>query len=76
MLTLIWNSFWHTFKPPLTTNEFFKFGWMLGKGAFGKVHLAMHKLVWKCLAIKVIPKDELSDEKTKSKLMREVGILK
>lgn len=49
---------------------------MLGKGAFGKVHLAMHKLVRKCLAIKVIPKDELSDEKTKSKLMREVGILK
>jgi len=30
---------------------------MLGKGAFGKVHLAMHKLVRKCLAIKVISKN-------------------
>lgn len=75
MLYLIRNQFRMTKQPPLTTSEFFKFGRMLGKGAFGKVHLAMHKLVRKCLAIKVIPKDELND-KVKSKLLWEVGILK
>jgi len=65
MLFIIWNSFWETGKPPKTTEEFFKFGRILGRGAFGRVHLAMHKVVRKCLAIKVLNKQFLNDEKAK-----------
>ena len=49
---------------------------MLGKGAFGKVHLGMHKIARKLIALKTIGKEHLNDEKTKQKVMREVGILK
>jgi serine/threonine protein kinase len=36
----------------------------------------MHKVVRECVAIKVLSKQFLNDEKTKQKLMREVSILK
>jgi len=36
---------------------------MLGKGAFGKVSLGMHKLSRKLVAIKSINKEYLSEEK-------------
>jgi serine/threonine protein kinase len=35
---------------------------MLGRGAFGKVNLAMHKLVRKLVAIKSLNKECLTDE--------------
>jgi len=31
-------------EPPVTTTDFYKIGKMLGRGAFGKVSLGMHKL--------------------------------
>ena len=35
---------------------------MLGRGAFGKVNLAMHKLVRKLVALKSLNKECLTDE--------------
>jgi serine/threonine protein kinase len=48
---------------------------MLGRGAFGKVNLGMHKMTRKLIAIKAINKEYLSEEKQRSKIMHEVGIL-
>jgi hypothetical protein len=31
-------------EPPVTTSEFYRIGRILGRGAFGKVNLAAHKL--------------------------------
>ena len=53
---------------PMTTTEFYRAGKMLGKGAFGKVCLGMHKLTRKLVALKGINKEFMSDEKQKSKI--------
>ena len=68
MLKIIRDSFKETSQPPLTTTEFFKLGRLLGKGAFGKVHLGMHKVVRKLVAIKAMNKEYLNDEKARRKL--------
>lgn len=44
-------------EPPVTTIDFYRIGKMLGRGAFGKVNLAMHKLVRKLVAIKSLNKE-------------------
>lgn len=64
-------------KEPLkTTAEFYRIGKMLGKGAFGRVNLAMHKLCEQLVAVKSINKQFLSeDENSKKKVMQEVLIL-
>jgi serine/threonine protein kinase len=49
-------------EPPLTTLNFYRIGKMLGRGAFGKVNLAMHKLVRKLVALKSLNKECLTDE--------------
>lgn len=50
---------------------------MLGKGAFGRVNLAIHKLCDALVAVKSINKLFLSeDEDSKRKLMQEMQILK
>ena len=41
---------------PPTTLEFYKFVKLIGKGAFGKVTLGIHKLTGKYVAIKTIDK--------------------
>ena len=48
---------------------------MLGRGAFGKVTLGMHKLCRRLVALKSINKEFMTDEKQKSKVMHEVNIL-
>lgn len=62
-------------EAPDTTTDFYRAGKMLGRGAFGKVCLGMHKLTRKLVAIKSINKEYLSEEKQKNKVMHEVGIL-
>lgn len=47
----------------MTTPDSYRAGKMLGRGAFGKVNLGMHKLTRKLIAIKSINKEYLSDEK-------------
>lgn len=63
-------------EAPPTTTEFYRVGKLLGKGAFGKVNLGMHKLTGKMVAIKSINKEYLTDENSKKKVMQEFSILK
>jgi serine/threonine protein kinase len=63
-------------EPPPTAAQFYRIGRLLGKGAFGKVNLGMHKLTGKMVAIKSINKEYLTDEHSKNKVMQEFSILK
>lgn len=45
-----------------TTSEFYRIGKMLGKGAFGRVNLAMHKVTEKLVAVKSMNKQFLANE--------------
>lgn len=65
-----------TGEAPDTTTEFYWIGKILGKGAFGKVNLAMHRLTEKLVAIKSINKNYLKEDSSKWKVMQEVYILK
>lgn len=47
-------SFKRTKLPPLTDTKDYKCGKIIGRGAFGKVNLALHKLTWKLVAVKSI----------------------
>ena len=63
-------------KEPETVPDFYWVGKMLGKGAFGKVNLGMHKLTDALVAIKSINKEFLEEEWTRRRVVREVSILK
>jgi len=69
-------TFMKTGEAPVTTSEFYRIGKILGKGAFGKVNLAMHWLTEKLVAIKSINKNYLKEDSSKRKVMQEVYILK
>ena len=75
VMRIIKAAFERTKKSPITTTDFYRIGKMLGRGAFGKVNLAMHKLVRKLVAIKSLNKECLTDEAQKQILMKEVGML-
>ena len=49
-------------EAPTTTSEFYRIGRVLGKGAFGKVNLAAHKVSEQLVAIKSISKEYLKNE--------------
>jgi len=76
LVTYIKNYFKEHNDAPPTTTEFYRIGRLLGKGAFGKVNLGMHKLTGKMVAIKSINKECLTDENSKQKVMKEFAILK
>ena len=63
-------------EAPPTTTEFYRIGRLLGKGAFGRVSLGIHKLTGKMVAIKSINKEYLTDETSKKKVMQEFAIVK
>ena len=48
---------------------------MLGRGAFGKVRLCVHKLSGKMVAIKSLPKDYLKRDNNNNKLKNEISLL-
>jgi len=62
-------------KPPTTDITFYRIGKSIGKGAFGKVHLGIHLLTGKYVAIKCINKEIMNNKETKEKIKREVHIL-
>jgi serine/threonine protein kinase len=49
-------AFQKTNHPPATSTEYYKIGKIMGKGAFGKVNLAIHRLSEKFVAVKSINK--------------------
>ncbi len=59
-----------------TSLDNYKFLKLIGKGAFGKVTLAVHKLTGKKVAIKTIEKSYMKDEFSRKKVFQEVYILK
>ena len=63
-------------KMPKTRIELYRVGKILGKGAFGKVNLGLHRLTRKLVAIKSTDKDQIREESTKRKMMQEIDILK
>ena len=63
-------------KMPKTRIELYKVGKILGKGAFGKVNLGLHRLTRKLVAIKSTDKAQIKEESTKRKMMQEIDILK
>jgi len=63
-------------KEPETKADWYWIGKMLGKGAFGKVNLGMHKLTDSLVAIKSINKEYLEEERSWRKVAKEVAILK
>lgn len=63
-------------KPPKTQLELYKIGKMLGKGAFGRVNLGLHRLTRRLVAIKAINMEFMKDESSKKKMSNEISILK
>jgi len=63
-------------KPPKTQVELYKIGKMLGKGAFGRVNLGLHRLTRRLVAIKAINMEFMKDESSKKKMSNEIAILK
>ena len=63
-------------KYPTTKMKFYKYGRLLGKGAFGKVNLSLHVLTGRLVAIKSINKTRLTSERQKSKITQETNIMK
>lgn len=61
--SMIKKAFANKGNAPKTTTEFYRAGKMLGRGAFGKVSLGMHKLTRKLVALKSINKEFMTDEK-------------
>lgn len=58
----------HNGEIPPTTLDFYKFVKLIGKGAFGKVTLGVHKLTGKHVAIKTIEKSYMKDEYSRRKV--------
>ena len=58
---------------PPTTSFYYKFLKVIGKGAFGKVSLAVHKLSGRFVAVKSLDKAYLKEERTKLKVLQEVS---
>ena len=56
LMKMIKLSFKKYGQCPKTTSDFYRIGRLLGKGAFGRVNLAIHKLSESLLAVKSINK--------------------
>lgn len=63
-------------KAPQTRIDFYDIRKEIGHGAFGKVYLGLQKLTGLKVAIKVIEKSRLKDEKSRAKVLREVNIFR
>ena len=60
----------------MTSSSYYMIGKQLGKGAFGKVYLGLHRLTGLKVAIKTIDKSIIEDERTRRKVFQEVYVMK
>ena len=63
-------------KYPYTKIQFYKYGRLVGKGAYGKVNVGLHVCSGKLVAIKSFNKNKINTEKAKTKILHETTILK
>lgn len=56
-------------KTHETKIDYYKIGKVIGKGAFGKVNLAINRLTGKFVALKSINKTYMTDESSLKKIM-------
>ena len=61
---------------PKTDISFYKFGRMIGRGAFGKVNIGLNILTGRIVAIKSFNKQNLSNEKAKRKILYETNLMR
>ena len=61
---------------PSSNLRFYKFGRVIGKGAFGKVNIGLHILTGRIVAIKSFNKTTFKDEKYRNKIMNEIELMK
>ena len=55
-------------KYPKTKMKFYKYGRLLGRGAYGKVNLCLHTLTGRLVAIKSINKSKITKERQREKI--------
>jgi serine/threonine protein kinase len=60
---------------PYTNKNFYKYGRLLGKGAFGKVNIALHLATGRLVAIKSFNKKKLTTKRAKRKIKTEIEAL-
>ena len=60
---------------PKTDLNFYKYGRLLGKGAFGKVNIALHLASGRLVAIKSFNKKKLTNRRAKRKIKTEIEVL-
>ena len=61
---------------PPSNISFYKFGRVIGKGAFGKVNIGLHILTGRIVAIKSFNKTKFTNESYKNKIVNEINIMK
>lgn len=76
LINYIKNYYKDNKEYPKTSPQFYTIGKLLGKGAFGKVNLGIHKLTGRLVAIKSIHKEFMMNEESKIKVMQEFAILR
>ena len=61
---------------PKTDISFYKFGRMIGKGAFGKVNLGLNLLTGRVVAIKSFNKENIKNEISRKKILYETNLMR
>ena len=57
-------------------SKFYKYGRLLGRGAFGKVNLSLHVATGRLVAIKSFNKTKFTSDNARRKINHETSILK